>query len=454
MKKFIPIIVLTVISAFLVFYRFIDIPKYLAYDEVEFAKLALSLQNKPYTPYSSLATGHSTLYFYIILTSLKTFGINTFALRLPVAIFGILSVLMFYLVIKGLKNYAVPAGRQELRIKNYNVLPFLLAIIFLTSRWFLNFSRFSFEATFLLFLELTSIYFLIKSELVKKAKIPNLFAPACRQAGFDVFRQKISVSSFYILFSGIFAGLAFLSYTPGRIFFLLPLSFLVFQLVNLLTRKQFNNITIKQLFIFLIPFLIIITPLTSYLLTNKDTRIDQQFFLRNHEITVNEKVSGLWSNISSTTLMLFTKGDMNGRHNYHGKPAQNPILGILFVIGLTISIKNWRNPINSFSIFYFLLSILPALMTYPWENPNMLRTYTAIPSIVYFIGQTIYHLGTIVSRLSFNKKMFVSYFLFLVILFSCLYELRTYFKYQSTVFKQSFEIKLPLEKAIKVKLKP
>src|SRR3989344_3639839 len=119
MKKIIPIIILTIISAFFIFYRFVDIPKYLAYDEVEFTKLALSLQNKPYTPYSSLATGHSTLYFYIILLSLKTFGVNVFALRFPAAIFGILSVLMFYLVIKGLKNYAVPVGRQELRIKNY-----------------------------------------------------------------------------------------------------------------------------------------------------------------------------------------------------------------------------------------------------------------------------------------------------------------------------------------------
>ena len=105
MKKTIPIIILTLISAFLIFYRFTDIPKYLAFDEVEFAKLALSLQNKPYTPYSTLATGHSTLYFYILLTSLKTFGINTFALRFPAAIFGILSVIMFYLVIKELKNY-------------------------------------------------------------------------------------------------------------------------------------------------------------------------------------------------------------------------------------------------------------------------------------------------------------------------------------------------------------
>ena len=100
MKKIAPIIILTILSALFIFYRFNDIPKNLSFDEVEFAKLALSLQNKPYTPYSSLATGHSTLYFYIILFSLKTFGINVFALRFPAAIFGILSVIMFYLIMQ------------------------------------------------------------------------------------------------------------------------------------------------------------------------------------------------------------------------------------------------------------------------------------------------------------------------------------------------------------------
>ncbi|MDO9028089.1 MAG: hypothetical protein Q7U68_04420, partial [Candidatus Roizmanbacteria bacterium] len=236
---------------------------------------------------------------------------------------------------------------------------------------------------------------------------------------------------------------------------------LVLSLPNGLTRKQFNYITIKQLLIFLVPFLITITPLTLYLSTHTDTRIDQQFFLRNYEMSVNEKVNGLLSNISSTTLMLFTKGDMNGRHNYPGKPALNPILGILFIVGLTISIKNWRKPYNLFAISYLLLAIFPALMTYPWENPNMLRTFTTIPSIIYFIGVTINNLsaparrsldeGGAASKILLNKKIFVSCFLFLVILFSSFYELRTYFKYQSLVFKESFEIKWPLDKAIKLK---
>lgn len=417
MKKVIPIIILALISAILIFYRFADIPKYLTFDEVEFTKLALSLNNKPYVSYSQLATGHSTLYFYILLVSLKTFGINTFALRLPAAIFGILSVIIFYLIMKKVfKQWNNEAMKQW--------FPFFLTLILLSSRWFLNFARFSFEATFLLFLELISIYFLI------------------------LFWQGKRNKNIFLLFSGFFAGLAFLSYTPGRIFFLLPMGFLLF-------KKQFNNETMKQLLYFLIPFIIIITPLTSYLLTNKDTRIDQQFFLKNNEMTINEKVNGLWSNISSTALMFNIKGDVNGRHNYPLKPALNPILGVLFIIGLAISIKNWKKPYNLFAISYLLLSIFPALMTYPWENPNMLRTYTSLPAIVYFVGLAILFFINLINKTIKMKttKYLILNTLYLILIFSCFYELRTYFEYQSKVFESSFEIKQPLNKALNLKLK-
>jgi len=415
MKKFFPIIILALVSVLIIFYRFTDIPKYLSFDEVEFTKLALSLDNKPYIPYSQLATGHSTLYFYILLSSLKTFGVNTFALRFPAAIFGILSVIFFYLILEII-------FKKDKILNTYYLI--LTTLIFLTSHWFLNFSRFSFEATFLLFLELFSIFFLIKTVFQK---------------------ERLS-----LIVSGLFTGLSFLSYTPGRIFFLLPVLYLF------LTMKQWNNETIKRLLLFLIPFIIIITPLTSYLLANKDTRVDQQFFLKNSEMTINEKMEGLWSNISKTALMFNVKGDVNGRHNYPNKPALNPILGILFIIGLIISIKNFNNLYNKLFLLYFLISIFPALMTYPWENPNMLRTYTVLPSVIYFIGNAIIILLTIAHKIINNKvfEYLILTTLYLILVFSCFYELRTYFKYQSVVFNQSFEIKLPLEKAIKVPLKP
>jgi len=410
-------------SALFIFYRFSTIPKNLSFDEVEFTKLALSLDKKPYIPYSQLATGHSTLYFYKLLGSLKTFGVNTFALRFPSAIFGILSILLFYLIIK--------------KIFKKELLSLLLALTLLSSHWFINFARFSFEATFLLFLELVSIYFLLR---------------------FDDEPR----SSFYLTLSGVFAGLSFLSYTPGRIFFLLPLSFIILSFPW--KRESMHSGSpirsgMTHLFYFIIPFVIIITPLTSYLLTNKDTRIDQQFFLNNHEMPVQEKLTGLWQNISSTALMFNIKGDVNGRHNYPNKPALNPILGILFVFGLAIAVKSSfakaskDKQLNIFFLSYFLLSIFPALMTYAWENPNMLRTYTSLPSIVYFVGLSVVTLNDLFTKIIKEKKSkyLILNTLYFILILSGIYELRTYFKYQSTVFKQAFEIKLPLEKAIKIK---
>ena len=388
MKKIAPIIILVIVSVFLIFYRFSDIPKNLSFDEVEFAKLALSLQNKPYTPYSTLATGHSTLYFYVILASLKIFGITKFALRFPSAVFGILSIVMFYLVMKNVFS----------RYKNETltkIIPFLVSFLLLTSHWFLNFARFSFEATFLLFLELTSIYCFLKSGGILKVKIQSRLS-------------RDSISSFYLFISGLFAGLAFLSYIPGRIFFVLPLEFIVYKLVNSLTHKRFNNITIKPLLYFLIPFLIVITPLTIYLSTHVDTRIDQEFFLNNHQVSIPVKISGLWQNISSTALMFDIKGDVNGRQNYPNKPALNPLLGILFIVGLIIAIRQWKNDDNKLFLIYFLLSLFPALMTYPWENPSMLRTFTALPSVILFAGTALYELSLFILKRFSDKKKIVS----------------------------------------------
>ena len=443
MKKIAPIIILTILSALFIFYRFNDIPKNLSFDEVEFAKLALSLQNRPYTPYSTLATGHSTLYFYILLASLKTFGINTFALRFPAAIFGILSVLLFYLIMKRVFQKQI----VHLTPNTYHLtfIPFFFALILLSSRWFLNFSRFSFEATFLLFLELMSIYFLLLAD----AKMTNFFATLDLATAKRLQRSQKKLTSsissnFYLIISGLFAGLAFLSYTPGRIFFLLPMGFLLF-------RKQFNNKTMRQLLLFIIPFIITVTPLTLYFSTHIDTRIDQQFFLMNHEMPIQEKLTGLWHNVSTTALMFNIKGDINGRHNYPGKPALNPILGLLFTIGLVITMKQWNNNNNKLFLIYFFLSLLPALSTYPWENPNILRTFTVIPAIVYFAGQSLLS-GISLFDKSKNKTS-VLLILMAFVTVSFFYELRTYFKYQSQVFKESFEIYNPLEKELKVNKK-
>jgi 4-amino-4-deoxy-L-arabinose transferase-like glycosyltransferase len=413
------VIMSLLLSGFIIFYRFCFVPQFLTFDEIEFAKLALSLDGHAYIPYSPLATGHATLYFYILLQSLKLFGITSFGLRLPSAIFGMFAIILFYLVIQKSLN----------KMERFRSVPFqhILAIgglfLFATTRWFFNFARFGFEGTFLITLELVSLLFFLHYLDHKEKK--------------------------WLIGSGIFAGLAYNSYQPGRLFFLV---ILIALFVFILERKNnrldfsfFSKKTIVTFLTFLMPFIICITPLTLYLSKQPDIRVNQLLYPTNTELSASEKFSFFGRNIVSTVLLFSVRGDVNGRHNYPNKAALNPIISIFFVLGLFFVLKDIKNKINQIFLLYFCISIFPTLLTYPWENPNMLRTISSLPSIVYF---SIYSFGVLYRYIHDHykiKNQILVVALFFILSASALYDLRTYYIYQAPVFFEAFEAHMPLQ---------
>jgi hypothetical protein len=142
------------------------------------------------------------------------------------------------------------------------------------------------------------------------------------------------------------------------------------------------------------------------------------------------------------------EGDINGRHNYPGKPALNPIINGFFVLGLIISLIKIKNFNNRFFLCYFILSLIPSILTYPWENPNMLRTFTVLPSVIYLVGTGILFLLSYVQKIKLTKTA-LPIIIFMVTV-SSVYEIRTYFKYQRTVFDQAFEVKKNLGELLKI----
>ena len=411
-------VLIAFLSAFIIFFRFTSIPKTLTFDEIEFAKLALSLGKLPYIPYSPLATGHATLYFYTLLFSLKLFGVSSFGLRLPAAVFGVATVVMFFFVLRKVVQKMDVIQSPFLHL----FLPLVGTFLFATTRWYFNFARFSFEATFVVLLELTSLLFFLT---------------------YLDHRQKK-----WLIPAGIFAGLAYNSYQPGRLFFILPL---VFLFLFIQERKQhrpdftfFSQHTIAAFFSFIIPFVLLITPLSLYLSQNKDIRLNQLLYPANTEMSVGEKIQFFERNVVSITLMFSVKGDVNGRHNYPNKAALNPLISLFFILGLLLATLNIRNKMNQLFILYFLIAVLPTLFTYPWENPNMLRTITCVPSIMYFCTYAFAK-----GYVFFEKRLHIRYKVLVVILFfivglSALYDLRTYFIFQVPVFKEAFEAPMPL----------
>ena len=391
-------IIIVVTSFAVTFYAFNRIPQNIAYDEVLLAKLALSLDKQPYTLFTSYADGHATPYFYILLMSFKLFGVNNFALRFPSALSGFIGVVVFYeiakIIFKDKRIFFLP-------------ISFIAGILFACLRWRINFIRFSFEMPYLLLVELLSTFFIFR--FFEKRKIYNL------------------------ILSGIFAGIAFHSYQPGRIFFVVPLVYLLF-----------HKSTIKQFISFFIPLCAIVSPLLFFLFVNPtiDTRVNQLSFMQNQKIPIQQKVQYITTNIMKTGLMFFYKGDANGRHNFPYKPAINPLLGVVFICGLLLSIKYVKNKNHYVLHFflYFLIALIPSLLTLPSENPHMLRTYTVIPSVVFFMGGSLFFMG--------KSRKIISLVLLISIFIGCLYELRTYFVYQARVMRNSFEVVCPIEKVV------
>lgn len=427
-KRLIYSIVLLVISILVIFYNFPDYPKNIAHDESEIVRAALTLVNKPYTIFTPIADGHTTLYLYKLLGSFNLFGFSNFAMRLPVAVCSVINILLFYFIlVKALKE-------NKYRLE----LGLLSAILMLTSHWFINFARFSFEIPFLLTLELISLCFLFVT-LERSDRISVL---SKKDSIISFGKLRILQNDIYIILSAIFAGLAFNSYQPGRIFFLVPIFYL-------LINKYY-----KEIVKFLIVFGIVILPLSFYLLTNtaNDVRINQQLYLTNSKLSVEQKVEYFSQNLIKNLGVFSFVGDGNGRHNYPGKPAINPILATFMYLGVFLSLLNIRkNNYHKLFLIYFLVGLFPTLLTLPNENPNMLRTYTILPSIFYFVGVGVNMVIRLSQKLNLKYQKLIVVFVLLILMFSTYKELNTYFVDQRVVFQKAFEYSKSIDQIHKYK---
>jgi hypothetical protein len=164
--------------------------------------------------------------------------------------------------------------------------------------------------------------------------------------------------------------------------------------------------------------------------------------MSNKELSILKKAEFIGENVVSSHLMLFYpgKGDIHGTHNYPYKNALNPIVNVLFFSGILVGLKYFRK--NKYVILFFLyyvISILPAIFTYPWENPNMLRMYSALVPIVFFCSLSVYKLTASLSK-RINPTFALS-FIVILFLLSATYELRSYYVFHSRVFVQAFEVK-------------
>jgi len=340
------LIIILIIAAFLRFYNITEVPAGLYPDEAMNGNNALeALSTGQFKVFYPENNGREGLFINIQAIFLAIFGNQPWALRLPSALFGILTVLGVYFLAKELfKDRGVAL-----------LSSFLMAVSF----WHINFSRIGFRAIMAPFFAVWAIYFLLKA----------------------LNSQKYILNS---VLGGILFGLGFYSYIAFRA---LPLLILIILFIYWLKNKE--KMTRKKVLLvaclFTLVALIIFAPLGYYFLKNP-----QDFLGRTTQISIFNSptpLKDLGLNISKTAGMFNFSGDWNWRHNYAGRPELFWPVGILFITGIL-------------SGFYFLLKKkFPFIILFAWliiaalpvvvsneGMPHALRAILMIPPVFILAG--------------------------------------------------------------------
>ncbi|MBI5285168.1 MAG: glycosyltransferase family 39 protein [Chloroflexi bacterium] len=335
------------LAAFFRFYRFMEFPPGVWYDEAINGTDALWIMDHDrLTVWRQSNFGHSTLYFYLLIASFKVFGYSIFAMRLVPALAGLGAVFAFYFLARWLTG-AVPAL----------VATALLAV----SRYAVTFSRISWEASLQPLLEIMAVYFFVRA-LETKSRIQFFLAGGSLAAGIYTY-----------------LGFRFV-----------PFVMLFFVVYVAATEWRLLRSNIGGLVVYAASFVVVVAPLGQFAIRHQDLFLERTRAINVfREIDEKGSYDPLRSNIAATFKMMNVAGDKNGRHNLPGAPMLDSISAALLVLGAAASlwsIRSWR---KGGMLGWLVLSVAPGAFTLSMENPSAIRTIGAIPPMFLLTGLAV-----------------------------------------------------------------
>lgn len=321
------------------------------------------------------------LYFYLVLPFVKILGLNIWAVRLPSAILGMLSVWVMYLLVKELFSAS---------------LGLVAAILLAISPWHIHFSRGGWEANVATFFILAGIYMFLKA-----LKSPRLFT----------FSLPPEAS---LAFSGLFFTLSLYTYHSARMVApLLGLGLVLLYRKELLKRlfsKQGKLIVVSVIVasVLLIPLVRdflgpagvsrfsgvgILADQGPYWRVNEQRGEHQNWnsplakILHNRPIYYGLSFLENWADHFHGEF-LFLSGDVIER-NRVPETGQMYLFDIPFVIlGFYFFLKN--RPKN-WQIVFLWLAVAPAAAAMTFQTPHALRAHNMVIPLVIITAYGLYY---------------------------------------------------------------
>jgi DNA-binding beta-propeller fold protein YncE/4-amino-4-deoxy-L-arabinose transferase-like glycosyltransferase len=341
LKEVVALGLILALAAFMRLYQINSIPSGLYLDEGDLGLTGLRLiERGVYTPFTQTATGHPTLFLYVLGLASKLWGTSALTLRMVTIVVGLMTIPAFYLL-----------ARQFFGLEASLVATTLLAV----SRWHVIFSRIAFEGILVPLFAVLTFYFLIKG---LRSGWPLGFALA-----------------------GLALGIGLSTYISFRV---VPLIVIVFVLHRLVLQR--GRADYRGLLIFFVATLLVVGPLGVYFLKNPE---DFMFRTQQASVTLDIEREGsydpLLNNVKKSLLMFNYQGDPRPRHNLPKAPMLDSWTAILFVLGLGYSVYHWRESKTVLLMAWLFFGFLPGVLSLADSNPHSLRTIANIPAVYLLV---------------------------------------------------------------------
>ncbi len=372
------------------------------------------------------------LYIYLAVPSVEAFGLDTYAVRLPSAVFGIMTVIAVYFLVEELFTEGFILDKKKISADQIALLSaFLLAI----SPWHIQFSRVAFESNIGLSLNVFAGLFIVKG-----LKRPWLLSVAA-----------------------VFAALSIYAYQSEKVF--TPLFIISLLLIY---RKSFAKLSKKYLVSAFIIGSIVILPMILYIGTHKEALnraqtslafSDQTNFLKNdiHRLQTDKANNDLLGLVLDNRRVLYIKTGIAGYFSHFdpnwlfikGDLARHhaPGMGLLYLwelpfilIGIYFLIFNKYIDKTTKQVIFAWLLIAPIPAAFTNDVPHAVRTLNFLPTFPIFASLGVIVAIKYVSSIKYEALRFSCFAIgCLFFVFNILYYLNQYFVQQNYFYASDWQ---------------
>ncbi len=358
------VLLITLIAAALRFYRLPDLPPGLHFDEGFKGVIARTLlEGAPPQIFFESDMGEEPIAHYLVAAAIGLLGQEPWVIRLPSAFVGVLTVpLAWWLGRELFRNRRSqwcgaiqpeqgeepksPGGFQGQIVGLGTAL--VLAILY----WHLSFSRIGMEPILVPFFATLAFAALVR--------------------GLNTDRWPA------FALAGLALGGSLYTYKAG---YFVPILAALFVAYAVVVERRFLRGHGRGFLLTALAALIVAAPLGLYFVTHPANFLQRptSVILMGGESAPESPWQALGDNLPRVLRMFFLQGDANPRSNLPGRPALDPFLALLFLVGLGRALVGFRRPTSALPLIWLGVMTLPTLITE--HAPHFGRAIGATPAL-------------------------------------------------------------------------